>query len=204
MRVLALLLVLSWAGIAHAELYSYTDDDGVIHFTNLPDDPRYEPQQVDKRQNSFEWRDDLGTLRQVHKVDVKKYDDLIVEAARYYSLPAAIVKAVVAVESSFEAGAVSPKGAQGLMQLMAETAKKMFVKDVFDARDNIYGGSRYLRVLANRFDGDLRRTVAAYNCGPQAVERFGDVPPFEETRMYVKRVLALYRHYLANWRPEGQ
>ena len=114
------------------------------------------------------------------------------------------MKAVVAVESSFEPGAVSPRGAQGLMQLIPPTAAEMFVQDPFDARDNVYGGARYLRILANRFAGDLRRTIAAYNAGPINVEKAKDVPPIDETRLYVQRVLAVYKHYVSNWRPESK
>lgn len=179
---------------ARAELYSFTDDEGVIHFTNIPNDPRFRTVGGD---NTFEWKDDLGVLRRVHKVDVTRYDAVIREAARYYSLPPALVKAVIAVESSFEPTAVSHAGAQGLMQLIPSTAAEMLVRDVFDARQNIYGGTRYLRVLANQFGGDVRLTIAAYNAGPKAVERKRDVPAIEETRRYVQRVLTLYRHYLA-------
>lgn len=183
---------------AYAELYTYTDDQGVVHFTNLPDKPAPLPQ----ARNTFTWSDELGALRRVHRVDVTDFDAIILAAARYYSLPAALVKAVVAVESSFEAAAVSDKGAKGLMQLIDDTARDMFVRDPFDARDNIYGGARYLRVLANRFGGDLRLTIAAYNAGPSAVERAADVPAFDETRTYVQRVMALYKHYLVSFAPD--
>ncbi|MBI5510467.1 MAG: lytic transglycosylase domain-containing protein [Deltaproteobacteria bacterium] len=198
-----------WLGVAilllprlgHAELYSFVDDEGVLHFTNIPDDPRYEPYRTEGTQNTFSWQDGLGTLRRVHRVDVTQFDAILIEAARYYSLPPALAKAVAAVESSFEPAAVSPAGAQGLMQLIPATARAMQVADPFDARQNVYGGSRYLRILANRFRGDVRLTVAAYNAGPDAVERAGGVPPFAETRTYVQRVLALYRHYLQTWGP---
>lgn len=206
-RALHALVALAALGLpapARAELYSFTDADGVVHFTNIPDDPRYEPQALDKARNTFLWSDELGNLRKVHRVDIADFDEIIVAAARYYSLPPPLVKAVVAVESSFEAAAVSPRGAQGLMQLVPDTAAAMFVRDPFDARDNVYGGARYLRVLANRFEGDLRLTIAAYNAGPVAVERARDVPPFDETRRYVQRVLALYKHYLTSWHLESE
>ena len=127
------------------------------------------------------------------------YDLIIIEAARYYSLPPALVKAVVAVESSFEPAAVSHAGAQGLMQLIPRTARAMHVRDVFDPRGNVFGGARYLRILANQFNGDIRRTLSAYNAGPRAVERAGGVPHIDETRKYLRRVLALYHHYLKTW-----
>jgi soluble lytic murein transglycosylase-like protein len=117
-------------------------------------------------------------------------------------LPPALVKAVIAAESAFDPRAVSKAGALGLMQLMPQTAREMRVGDVFDPRTNIFGGTRYLRLMANRFAGDVRRTAAAYNAGPEAVERSRDIPNIPETRTYVQRVLKLYRHYLQNWRPE--
>jgi soluble lytic murein transglycosylase-like protein len=195
------LFLLALPQVARAELYSFVDTDGVLHFTNIPDDPRYEPVRAEGLRNTFNWQDNLGTLRKVHRVEIKDYDDLIVEAARYYSLPPALLKAMTAVESSFEPAAVSPAGAQGLLQLMPVTARAMQVADPFDARQNIYGGARYLRILANRFKGDVRLTVAGYNAGPDAVERAKGVPDFSETQTYVKRVLALYRHYLQTWPP---
>ena len=116
------------------------------------------------------------------------------------------MKAVVAAESSFEPAAVSPAGAQGLMQLMPATAREMKVRDAFDPRANIFGGCRYLRLMANRFAGDVRLTAAAYNAGSEAVERAKGVPPFDETETYVKRVLKLYHHYLKTWalEPAGE
>ena len=199
-RLAALFIGLTAASIpvrATAELYSYTDKDGVIHFTNIPaNDPRYRPHEIDGRKNTFRWNDELGTLRKVHRVDVGTYDKIIVEAARYYSLPPSLLKAIIAVESSFEPSAVSPAHARGLMQLIDRTARSMGVKDVFDPKQNVFGGSRYLRMLANAFGGDIRKTIAAYNAGPRAVQKHGGVPHFEETQKYVRRVLKLYHHYL--------
>jgi len=198
-KALVVLALVGWASPAAAELFSFTDDEGVIHFTNVPDDPRYQPHPLGGKKNSFSWKDDLGSLRRVHRVDITRYDALIIEAARYYSLPPELVKAVVAAESSFEPAAVSPAGAKGLMQLIPKTARAMQVAEIFAPRDNVFGGTRYLRLMANRFNGDVRLAVAAYNAGPRAVERNGGVPPFQETQTYVKRVLKLYRHYLQTW-----
>ena len=191
-----------WPALARAELFSFVDDEGVIHFTNMPNDPRYRPLPQNNSNNTFQWKDDLGAWRRIHRVDVTTFDDLILEASRYYSLPPALVKAIMAVESSFEPKALSPAGALGLMQLIPSTAKEMRVADPYDPRANIYGGVRYLRILANRFSGDLRLTIAAYNAGPLAVEKNGGVPPFVETRRYVERVLTLYKHYLTHWSQE--
>lgn len=205
-RWILILVGLSGVGLllappaARAAVYSFTDAQGVVHFTNIPDDPRYRLHRLDHTHNTFDWTDHLGTLRKIHRVDVRRYDALITAAAQYYSLPPALVKAVVAVESSFEPAAVSPAGAQGLMQLLPKTARAMQVRDVFDPRENIYGGTRYLRILANRFAGDVRRTIAAYNAGPDAVQAADGVPNFDETQRYVQRVLRLYRHYLEHWK----
>jgi soluble lytic murein transglycosylase-like protein len=119
------------------------------------------------------------------------------DAARLYQIPEELVRAVIAVESGFFPRAVSPANAKGLMQLMPATAQRMQVDDVFDPRQNIYGGVRYLRVLANLFNGDLALTVAAYNAGEGAVLRYGGIPPYRETEDYVTRVIGLYRTYRA-------
>lgn len=199
-RAFALLLfVLLPSRPARAELYSFVDDEGVVHFTNIPDDPRYRLHPLDGMANTFSWQDEEGRAQRLHRVDIAQFDELVVEAARYYTLPAALVKAVIAAESAFEPAAVSSAGAQGLMQLIPSTAREVFVRDPFDPRDNIFGGTRYLRILANRFAGDLRLTIAAYNAGPEAVERARGVPRIAETQAYVRRVLVLYRHFLETW-----
>jgi hypothetical protein len=201
-RRLGLAVVLFFTSrTAWADLYSFVDNDGVVHFTNIPNDPRYKPAPSGGN-NTYEWQDEIGMLRRVHKVDITAYDELIITAARYYSLPPALIKAVVAVESAFEPSAISPAGAQGLMQLIPATASEMYVRDPFDARDNVYGGTRYLRILANRFNGNLRLVIAAYNAGPNLVDKQRDVPAIPETRRYVQRVLTLYHHYLESWRIE--
>lgn len=180
---------------AHAELYSWTDGEGVVHFTNIPqrDANRVAIPQND---NTWLWEDESGQPQRLHRVDINAFDPIITAAATYYTLPPALIKAVVAVESNFETRAVSVAGARGLMQLLPATATQMMVERPFEASDNIYGGTRYLRILANRFGGDVRLTVAAYNCGPEAVDRAKGVPTIPETQAYVRRVLVLYRHYL--------
>jgi soluble lytic murein transglycosylase-like protein len=114
---------------------------------------------------------------------------LIVAAARRHHLDPELVRAVVSVESGFRPDAVSPKGAQGLMQLMPATARSLGVKDAFDPADNVDGGVRYLRALIDRYDGDVKRALAAYNAGIGAVARHGGIPPYPETLVYVSKVL---------------
>ena len=139
----------------------------------------------------------------------EEFEAHIVAAATRYRIPSALVRAVMHTESNFNTNALSPKGASGLMQLMPATASDMYVKDIFDSRDNIEGGVRYLRVLANLFDGDMVKMVAAYNAGPEAVRKYGgQVPPYAETQAYVRKVLQLYFHYkererLAKVEPRG-
>jgi soluble lytic murein transglycosylase-like protein len=126
-----------------------------------------------------------------------RYDAHIREAATLYQIPEELVRAVIRVESDFDPRAVSPKNARGLMQMIPATAERMMVTDVFDPRENILGGTRYLRVLANLFNGDIELTVAAYNAGENAVMRHGGIPPYAETVDYVARVLSFYRQYRA-------
>jgi soluble lytic murein transglycosylase-like protein len=122
------------------------------------------------------------------------FERMVDAAARRHGLDPALVRAVVAVESGFQPQAVSPKGAQGLMQLMPATARDLGVMDPFDPASNLDGGSRYLSTLVARYDGDLSKALAAYNAGMGAVARHGGVPPYAETRTYVNRVLSRYQN----------
>jgi soluble lytic murein transglycosylase-like protein len=122
-------------------------------------------------------------------------DALVQSNASTWQVDPALVKAVIANESGFDANATSKVGAQGLMQLMPGTATSLGVRDPYDPEQNVAGGTRYLRGLLDRFGGDARLAVAAYNAGPGAVEKYGDVPPYAETRSYVQNVLASYDKY---------
>ena len=122
------------------------------------------------------------------------YDGLIGLTARQHRVSPALVKAVIAAESNFEPDAISNKGAQGLMQLMPQTARALGVEDPFRPSENVKGGTQYLRAMLDRY-GDMQRAVAAYNAGPEAVDRYHGVPPYPETVAYVQRVLTYYRHY---------
>jgi len=124
-----------------------------------------------------------------------RFDDLIAESASRWHVDKALVKAVVANESAFDPRATSIAGAQGLMQLEPQTAGELGVGDPYDAAQNLTGGTRYLRGLLDRFHGNVRLALAAYNAGPGAVEKYGGVPPYAETRAYVDNVLESYRRY---------
>jgi soluble lytic murein transglycosylase-like protein len=128
-------------------------------------------------------------------VPPEQIDALVQQNADIWQVDPALIKSVIANESSFNANAQSPVGAQGLMQLMPETAASLGVKNPFDPAQNVAGGTRYLRSLLDRFKGDTRLAVAAYNAGPGAVEKYGDVPPYAETQSYVKNVLGSLDQY---------
>ncbi|PID73562.1 MAG: lytic transglycosylase [Desulfobacterales bacterium] len=166
---------------ASGDIYKYVDEHGVVHFTNVPTSSRYSlfiPSVP--RMGGF--------------MDVNKYDYQIALAARMYKLPFSLIKAVIATESAFNPRAVSRKGARGLMQLMPETAKRLNVYDSFNPMQNIMGGSRYLKMMLDRFKGQTPLALAGYNAGPNAVEKYNGIPPYKETQGYVKKVLAAYRH----------
>lgn len=120
---------------------------------------------------------------------------LIQATASRHGLDPSLIKAVIAAESNFDPAAVSPKGAIGLMQLMPSTARVLGVQDPYDPVDNLEGGVRYLKALLERFKGDLSLALSAYNAGPEAVERFGGIPPYDETRRYVSTVLRYYERF---------
>jgi soluble lytic murein transglycosylase-like protein len=180
------------APASRADIYKTVDENGVISFTNKPTGSKSKLVARSSRP-----RPRVVMPRDRSPGRYTRYDVHIRQAAILYQIPEALIRAVIKVESDFDPGAVSPKDARGLMQMIPATAERMMVTDVFDPRQNIFGGTRYLRVLANLFNGDLELTVAAYNAGEGAVMRYGGIPPYPETQDYVARVVAYYRHYRA-------
>ncbi len=177
------------ASSGRADIYKTVDEHGVISFTNSPKGRASKLVAKGRPKVSAIMPSDSSPER------FTRYDVHIRHAATLYQIPEELVRAVIKVESDYDPRAVSRANAHGLMQLVPETAERMMVTDSFDPRQNIFGGVRYLRVLANMFNGDLELTVAAYNAGENAVVRYGGIPPYEETRQYVAKVLAYYRHY---------
>jgi soluble lytic murein transglycosylase-like protein len=185
---------------ARADIYSFVDEQGITHYTNMPDDSRYalimksptEPKSADRatavsaaaRGN---WRERAAT-----------YSGMIDKAARTAAVHPALVRAVIAVESAFDPKAVSPAGAQGLMQLLPSTARRYGVGNPFDPEQNLSGGAKYLSYLLKRYNNNLELVLAAYNAGEDAVDRAGRrIPPYRETREYVPAVLKMYKQFLA-------
>jgi soluble lytic murein transglycosylase-like protein len=194
----ALALALACASPAHGDFYEYVDADGVSHYTNVPQRGQSWRRIVFEGRRSRKLKTP-ATQRDRSPERYTRYDQHLQEAARLYQLPVALLRAVTHIESDFDPNVVSEDGASGLMQLMPSTALRMGLaeQEWFDPRLNILAGARFLRVLANRYKGDLVLTVASYNAGPGAVDRYGGVPPFRETRRYVHRVLERYYSYRA-------
>lgn len=164
----------------HAAIYGYVDQYGVMHFTNAPIDSRYRP--VCPTPPSERGR-----------LTAAAFERHIREAAQRFGIDPLLIKAVIWTESCFNCRAVSKRGAEGLMQLMPETARDMGVRDPFDPEENILGGTRYLRKLLDMFQGDLRLALAAYNLGPERVQLLGRVPHIRETKEYIEQVMHHYR-----------
>jgi soluble lytic murein transglycosylase-like protein len=175
---------LSGSLVVWADIYVYRDARGVMHFTNVPTKPVYRPFQLLQ-----------PYIRSLRGKESAAFDQLIRESCQRYGVEFALVKAVIKAESAFDPLALSRAGARGLMQLMPDTAALHGVTDSHDPRDNIDGGVRHLRLLLDRFRGDLTLTVAAYNAGPEAVARYNGVPPYQETQEYVQRVLQYRESY---------
>lgn len=177
-RVAVSLLVacLFLPAFADADIYKYVDKDGCIHFTNTPTTANFNMYMREK-----------GSRLSIQEI-ISRY-------ARHFRLEEALVRAVIKVESDFNPNAVSRKGALGLMQLVPKTAKFLNVTDPLDPEQCVRGGSHYLRMMLDQFDGDLDLALAAYNAGPTAVKRYGGVPPFAETQGYLVKVKRYLHHY---------
>ncbi len=169
-------------------IYKYYDTKGVLHLTNKP------PKKKDKLLYARSYL--LPTTPQRSALKINKHSELITQAANKIQISSALLHAIVQVESAYNPKAVSPKGAVGLMQLMPATAKRYGVKNRTDPAENLAGGTRYLRDLLTMFNGNLSLALAAYNAGENAVKRYNNtIPPYRETRNYVKKINKLYAKF---------
>ncbi len=179
---------------ARADIYMYRDTRGVLHFSNAPAEPQYQYYMPDI--SSWKTMRFSGRGGAIDGARRKAYDTIIRDAARRHQVDVALVKAVIRAESDFVPQAVSPKGALGLMQLMPATAHRHNVWRIFEPRENVEGGVTHLRYLLDRYGGNLRLALAAYNAGEKAVDAHGGVPPYPETWEYLARVLRFRDSYL--------
>ncbi|MEM7054824.1 MAG: lytic transglycosylase domain-containing protein [Pseudomonadota bacterium] len=185
------LIASAQSGLTKAQVYRYVDENGIIVLTNItPDKTRYDVENVGcygTCVKGVDW----------HSTPLKRepYRDEILAAAEIYDVDAALVRAIMHAESWFNHEAVSHAGAEGLMQLMPATQTRFGVEDAFEPLENITGGVAYLAELLETFDNDWELAAAAYNAGEGAVKRHDGIPPFEETREYVRRLRILYPRY---------
>lgn len=169
------------AVLADEELYGYVSSTGTVHVTNVPTDQRFGEIILKPRYHAA--------------VSDQELEEAVIRYAREYRLSPALLLAVMKAESSFDPTVISKAGAVGLMQLIPETAIRHGVRNLYDTRDNIGGGARHLRYLLDRFHGNIRLALAAYNAGEKKVDRYRQIPPFKETQLYVKKVMGYYRDY---------
>ncbi len=203
-KIFTLIFVLLLPSIAVADLYKYRGKDGGIIISSTPRKglklievtktrgaKKKAPTRMKTALQKPESRKSTYTKG---KKKHNRFDSTIREAAKKYNVPFAFVKAVIRIESAFNPTALSHAGAMGLMQLMPRTAASMGVKDPYNARQNIFGGTKFLRVLTDRYNGDINLILAAYNAGDGAVARYKGIP-YPQTRGYVSSVFRWYRKY---------
>jgi soluble lytic murein transglycosylase-like protein len=186
---MAALTLLTIHGVAEGSIFSFTDEHGVVHYSNVPVDSRYEIFLVSLEADPTQPPVPLTTLLR----RTEKFASLIDAAARTHRVEPSLVRAVMVAESGADPNATSKRGARGLMQLMPTMARQYGVRNVLDPEQNIQAGTHYLRDLLDHYHNDLERVLAAYNAGPAAVDQHADaIPPFRETLAYVPRVLRIY------------
>jgi len=178
-----LYIMIAVATPLYADIYVYADRDGVLHFTNVP---------TSSQSSSYKVYIKETPKKPLESYNEDLFDHVISEASQSHGISFSLLKALIKTESDFNPRAVSSAGARGLMQLMPENIKTLKIKNPFDPRENIMGGTRYLKQLINRFNGKLPLALAAYNAGPGVVEKYQRIPPFQETENFVKQVMEYY------------
>lgn len=180
-----LALNIGFAATANADIYMRVGKNGTIYFSNVPVSGSYKVFMRTKPDSAA-----YGGNSGAYSV---AYGKIIFNAAKKYNVSPVLIEAVIKAESGYNAKAVSDKGAEGLMQLMPETQDVVGVSNPFNPSQNINGGTKYLKSLITRYNGNLPLAVAAYNAGSKAVDRFGGIPPYDETKNYVEEVMHYYR-----------
>ena len=181
---LALFFSLGVALPVQADIYRFIDENGVMHFTNTPTSSNQKYRIFVKEKT-----------RVTRWYSSEKYDELISDASERTGVAFPLLKAIIKAESDFDPFAVSKKGATGLMQIMPQNFEPLGIEDPFDPWQNINAGARYFKQMYDRFKGKLSLSLAAYNAGPTAVDRYKTIPPYEETEEYVRRVMKYYYNY---------
>lgn len=178
--LVAVLFVFVTVPVAQADIYMFIDSQGVLHFTNTPTSSQYKLYIKERPKPA------AATI---------KYDEIIQEASDKFDLSFFLIKAIIKVESDFDSRAVSKKGALGLMQIMPQNLQAFNIREPYDPKDNIMGGSRYFKSLIERYSGKLPLALAAYNAGPTIVDKYRNIPPIKETEDYVKKVMKYFYLY---------
>jgi hypothetical protein len=188
--VFVLFCILLSSPPVYGDIFKYIDENGIECYTDAPLGKK--ANRILKEPGNTSIVDKtLVKSKPMDKKDNSDYHSIVHEKAAVYDLDPGLIKAVIKTESNWNSRAISKKGAMGLMQLMPTTATDMNVSNPFDPEENIEGGTKYLKYLLNRFNGDLTLALAAYNAGPRTVEKYGFVPPISETQQYVNKVLSL-------------
>jgi len=178
--LIAVLFFFLTASAVQADIYMFIDSQGVLNFTNTPTSSQYTLYIKERPRPA---------------ATTKKYDRIIQEASNKHGLSFSLLKAMIKVESDFDSRAISKKGALGLMQIMPQNLGAFNIRDPYDPKDNIMGGSRYFKSLVERYNGKLPLALAAYNAGPTIVDKYRRVPPIKETEEYVKKVMKYFYLY---------
>lgn len=171
--IFVVIILCTLSPLSRADIYKYVDDQGIIHFTNIPYGKDYE-----------------RIMSTPEHSPIDRFDEIISMKSIKYDIDPSIIKAIISAESDWDVNAVSSKGAMGLMQIMPPTAEDMQIQNPFDPEQNIEAGTKYLRLLLDRFSGDLELAIAAYNAGPATVEQSGGIPSYSETRKFVRNVIS--------------